>query len=248
MFCVNCGKELPDDSKFCSGCGKALRGSVSDINSKMNTGSQVKLVPAKCTGCGATLEVDARENAAICPYCKNAYIVEQAINNYNIKMSGNLSVGSATINVSGVNVDNLLVRAKNFASQGDFENALDYYNRVLDIDFSKQEAHDGIERINDHLYMIDNYVYFWSNAGRVSSSGVLQLKKKRLVFLSSGGKETLYYLYQINKLTRSLSSIQFEYNEKSSPVIINFTFGLSKKWFSIINSAINGSYPKEYYR
>lgn len=39
--------------------------------------------PAKCTNCGADLEVDASKEAAICPYCQTAYIVEKAINNYN---------------------------------------------------------------------------------------------------------------------------------------------------------------------
>lgn len=38
------------------------------------------LVPAKCTHCGGKLEVDNTKEAAICPYCGQAYIVEQAIN------------------------------------------------------------------------------------------------------------------------------------------------------------------------
>lgn len=42
------------------------------------------LVNAKCTNCGANLEVDNAKDAAICPYCQTAYIVEKAINNYSI--------------------------------------------------------------------------------------------------------------------------------------------------------------------
>lgn len=45
------------------------------------------LTQAKCTNCGAPLEVDSLKEAAICPYCKTAYIVEKAINNYNISDS-----------------------------------------------------------------------------------------------------------------------------------------------------------------
>ena len=41
------------------------------------------LVAAKCTSCGASLEVDSTKEAAVCPYCGTAYIVEKAINNYN---------------------------------------------------------------------------------------------------------------------------------------------------------------------
>ena len=41
------------------------------------------LVNAKCTNCGANLQVDNTKDAAICQYCGSAYIVEKAINNYN---------------------------------------------------------------------------------------------------------------------------------------------------------------------
>lgn len=40
------------------------------------------LVPAKCTQCGGDVEVDNQKEAAICPFCGTAYIVEKAINNY----------------------------------------------------------------------------------------------------------------------------------------------------------------------
>ena len=42
------------------------------------------LVPAKCTSCCGTLEVDAELKAAICPHCGSAYIVQEAINQYNV--------------------------------------------------------------------------------------------------------------------------------------------------------------------
>ena len=45
------------------------------------------LVIAKCTQCGAALEVDQTMEAAVCPYCKMPYIVEKAINIYNIQNS-----------------------------------------------------------------------------------------------------------------------------------------------------------------
>ena len=42
------------------------------------------IVQAKCTNCGASLQVDNSKEAAVCPYCDTAYIVEKAINNYHI--------------------------------------------------------------------------------------------------------------------------------------------------------------------
>lgn len=41
------------------------------------------LVAAKCTQCGANIEVDDTKEAGICKYCGTAFITEKAINNYN---------------------------------------------------------------------------------------------------------------------------------------------------------------------
>lgn len=41
------------------------------------------LVAAKCTQCGANIEVDDSKEAGICPHCNTAFIVEKAINLYN---------------------------------------------------------------------------------------------------------------------------------------------------------------------
>lgn len=43
------------------------------------------LVPAVCTKCGGQLEVDPSLEAAICPFCRTPYIVEQAIQHYEIE-------------------------------------------------------------------------------------------------------------------------------------------------------------------
>jgi len=57
------------------------------------------LVDAKCTNCGATLVVDSAKDAAICNFCGSAFIVEKAINNYNV-------VNHNYINADVVNVYN----------------------------------------------------------------------------------------------------------------------------------------------
>jgi DNA-directed RNA polymerase subunit RPC12/RpoP len=44
----------------------------------------MKLVSAKCTQCGACLEVDNKKEAAVCNYCGSAFVVEKAINEYKI--------------------------------------------------------------------------------------------------------------------------------------------------------------------
>ena len=58
------------------------------------------LVNAKCTNCGGVLQVDDSKEAAICPFCESAYVVEKAINNYNI--TNNLNVSNSVVNVYGI--------------------------------------------------------------------------------------------------------------------------------------------------
>ena len=42
----------------------------------------MSLVAAKCTECGANIQVDDRKDASICEHCKTAFITQKAINNY----------------------------------------------------------------------------------------------------------------------------------------------------------------------
>ncbi len=46
---------------------------------------------AKCTSCGASIEVDETHDAGICPYCKTAFVTEKVINNYISNTTTNIS-------------------------------------------------------------------------------------------------------------------------------------------------------------
>ena len=41
------------------------------------------MIPAKCTNCGANIQVDESKEAGICEACGTAFITEKVINNYN---------------------------------------------------------------------------------------------------------------------------------------------------------------------
>ena len=60
------------------------------------------IVPAKCTHCGANLEVDSKNDAAICKYCETPFIIEKAINKYNIE---SVPITAQTVNIYGVTSD-----------------------------------------------------------------------------------------------------------------------------------------------
>ena len=59
------------------------------------------LVKAQCTSCGANLEVDESKEAAICPFCNTPYVVEKAINQFQVN-NAKLNIQNANINVSGI--------------------------------------------------------------------------------------------------------------------------------------------------
>ncbi|MCL2798443.1 MAG: hypothetical protein FWD58_10415 [Firmicutes bacterium] len=57
------------------------------------------LVAAKCTQCGAALEVDNALEAGICRHCGTAYVTQKVINNYNISNNLNITTGGNVINI-----------------------------------------------------------------------------------------------------------------------------------------------------
>lgn len=90
------------------------------------------LVPAICTQCGAKIEVDDTHEAGVCKFCGTAFITEKAINQYTTYITNNNNFAGANINVMGANVENLIILAKNAQDIGNYEEAKDYYSRVLE--------------------------------------------------------------------------------------------------------------------
>lgn len=247
MYCPNCGIDV-GESKFCSECGTKINSNISKISV---SDSGVKFVPAKCTNCGGALQVNPTQEAAICPFCNQPYIIEKAINNYKLSVSGNVIIEKATLKVEGSpSINNLLERAKVFEKEGDIETAKVYYNRVLDMDINNSEANLSINRLN-------SLTYASVEANHGFSSGVLELKKDYLIFTSKKGKESKISLYDIVSVGTSIGCLSIKISKtnyfmksKSNPngnVELSFALvgkhGITKDWIGIINNARNGTYP-----
>lgn len=94
------------------------------------------LVQAKCTNCGANLEVDSTKEAAVCQYCNSAFIVEKAINNYTNYVTNHININTSgnTVNIIGGDekAENYLLLARRAKDNDDAENAARYYSLVLE--------------------------------------------------------------------------------------------------------------------
>ena len=59
------------------------------------------LVPAKCPECGGNINIEANKRAAICEFCKQPFVVEDAINNFNTiyNVTNNNEIKADVVNV-----------------------------------------------------------------------------------------------------------------------------------------------------
>ena len=65
------------------------------------------LVHAKCTNCGGSLSVDSEKDAAVCTHCQSPFIVEKAINNYNV---ANAQISAQVVHVYNSNLSDFVIR------------------------------------------------------------------------------------------------------------------------------------------
>lgn len=117
------------------------------------------LVPAKCTECGGNININPNERLSICEYCGKPFVVQEAIQNfnttYNITTNISNEIKADVINVydSSSNAENLLVRARNFLDTIQFDRALEYCDRVLDIDPGNETAKAIIDDVEKYSIM-----------------------------------------------------------------------------------------------
>lgn len=85
-------------------------------------------VKAKCTNCGGSLQVDSEKKAAICPFCNQAYVVEDAINNYITNIHANV------VNITDDRSANARIKAAEaFLKLGEWDKANQSYIEVCDL-------------------------------------------------------------------------------------------------------------------
>src|SRR5947209_4402220 len=80
MFCVNCGKELPDDANFCLACGKPQRSTLQQaVSSASDAGSPVRRLV--CPSCGGMLPLPTDNSDFMsCSYCHTTLQIRRSAN------------------------------------------------------------------------------------------------------------------------------------------------------------------------
>ena len=69
------------------------------------------LVQAKCTNCGAGLQVDDAKEAAVCPHCHTAYVVQDAINHYVTNIYNQNTIHADEVNIHAEGESSVKARA-----------------------------------------------------------------------------------------------------------------------------------------
>ena len=87
------------------------------------------MIPAKCTNCGANIQVDDSKEAGICEACGTAFITEKAINNYNIKTSS-VNINGENINIFQTDIDEQIAAAKKLAKEDLVNDASKLFNEL----------------------------------------------------------------------------------------------------------------------
>lgn len=248
MFCMNCGSQLPDGAMFCSGCG-TKQGNVS-----LPESNGLKLVLAKCTNCGSNLTLAESMQTAVCPYCSSEFLVEQAIHNYNVQFAGNMTIGHATIHVDGgkptappapppkpaPRPEELIMRAKDFEEQLDFDRALKCYKDALEIDFRNKAAKEGISRVRHNR---KNHVYMTSVIPCLfSKDELLEVRREAMTHIKSPEKQQLFYYVHMKDIKVKASYLDFRYLD--IPVTLFLEDDLhAVALFDFIQKAQQGQYP-----
>ena len=63
--------------------------------------NNIKMVPAICSQCGGTVEVNRSDETAKCPFCGASFIVEKAVNVYNVQHANIEHADNVNIDVTG---------------------------------------------------------------------------------------------------------------------------------------------------
>ena len=94
----------------------------------------------KCVNCGAIIEIDETKKSGICSHCKSAYFSDELINNYNNTNNITNNIFTQNVNMSKIEVDNLLENLRVSIKSSEYNQAYLLCNQILKIDNTISEV------------------------------------------------------------------------------------------------------------
>lgn len=95
------------------------------------------------------------------------------------EIKGTVSI-EGEVNVAGIaNVENLLVRAREFEAEGDCAKAEEYYNRVLDLEPANEDAKTGLKSVQELNNPVVGKLYYGRIVRLMQFDAYVELPKAR---------------------------------------------------------------------
>ena len=116
----------------------------------------MNLIPLTCPKCNAQLEVERRGDYAFCQFCGTKIYLEKP------------DVKKIKIDQTDT-IENYLIRAERFMKEGNVDRALEYYDKVLDIDADNEEANEALKKTIIHPNVFITRKKSFQSAGRTFS-------------------------------------------------------------------------------
>lgn len=146
----------------------------------------MKLVAAKCPNCGASLDVNPKQDATKCEYCHQAILIDDAIAKYKLEISGSIEVKNLP------KYDNILKLANRNYDNKEYEEAYKGYDQLLKIDADNTTA---LLRYGICKTLLNNYIDFTMEYLNKTFNNVINILNEKNEYnsnIDSYVKETLY--------------------------------------------------------
>ncbi len=181
------------------------------------------MIPARCTQCGADLEVDASADAAICPNCSTPFIVEKAINNYNTTYKVENLKADKVIVQDANSCDNLILAGEDFLKLNEKEKARDKFQKAVSDFPGDYRGWLGLIKVNTDNFTNKSVSYYelsfikdcYSKIDKLTIDTDIGSVKELIALYVSDTEEILNMQrhnaqQQIDSLTHDFKQIQFD--------------------------------------
>lgn len=134
----------------------------------------MSFVAARCTQCGAKIQIDDSKEAGICEFCGTAFITEKAINNYNNFIHNEYHIDNAVIQ-GGKSIDEMLANAEVFLNvHHDYDKAFELFQKCANEAPGDYRGWWGMVRAET-----TNFSYYFINPLTVSDFSDIEKYYKR---------------------------------------------------------------------